>query len=83
MLDTKPAWATIVDQILDERGSTRRWLARRIGMDESQFSRLMNNKPIASGSYYQLTPEIKKAIRHALDVPESLIFGPSNGDSPS
>ena len=69
-----PEWAKRIDSILHKQGRSRSWLARKIEMNHTQFSRLMNDRPTMTGSHYRLTDEIKHRIADALEIPESLIF---------
>ncbi len=68
-------WAERVDELLDKKDRLPSWLAKRLNMDHSQLSRLMNGQ-----GRYRLSPELKTRIADILEVPESWIFG-DNGQS--
>ena len=70
----RPEWARIVLDILSKKDRDSTWLAKKIGMHQSQMSRLINGDP-----RYHLSPEIKGRIAEALEVPESLVFSDVEG----
>ena len=72
--DNSNIWVSIVDDILHKQGRTRSWLAKRIGLTDSNMSRLMNGKPVYGNTYVTLTDERRRAISDGLEVPEHLIF---------
>lgn len=75
MQQTKPVWAERVDQILQTKERSRSWLARRLGIERSQLTRLMDGKPTGGGFFYSLSQERQKRIAEILEVPVGMIFG--------
>lgn len=58
-----------VDALLDARGSTKRWLAKKLGMKESTLSRyLLGNRPAPIDLY--------ERIADVLHVPLSFVQPP-------
>ncbi len=76
MTTTRPRWAERVDSILHFKERNRSWLARQIGIDISQLSRMMNGIANETGTRtrYPLTQPIKEGICKALEIPQSELF---------
>lgn len=64
----------LVKNILAEQGRTQRWLARRINMDETLVSRILNGHRPPNAAFIS-------AVCRELALPESMLF-PFASESP-
>ena len=69
MTTQQPAYAQRIEAILDKQGRRKDWLAERIGIVPSRLSKILHGK-----RYYHFSPDQRRAVAEALQVPEAILF---------
>ena len=69
-----PAWKATVELALKERGKSRAWLAKQIGVGRGHITQLFAVNE--DGSMYRVASELVPRICEVLDIPPPLVDTP-------